>query len=413
MVCRTSIWLSFLVGILFSLSISVPSMAQEFPEDLPGQVSPEDLNSHESQQDKMAPNVSSMRIGTPSSLNKRYQGWWQVQTSLLTRDEGTDQAFASVVTAQTNFDVKLAPMLAMRLSPGATFFSSQFQQRIDNDDYESQFYIGDSFLQIVPVSFLEFRVGSLSQQFIGNNQLVAENRAFPGLMEIGHVDFDSETHLDITAEQVVPTSRSLDVDREGKEPMPFFHTQSASFRFEPQEGFGGKLNAGHFTWLSLPSKVAYDSELLGNQPTCQSEACSFFNYSFEGFFAGGAVTWSKSQLFGITAGINHVSNTDAPYGRGNAEDWRLEPFIDRKFYRAALAIDYFFSETDVTPARYTSARFGNNNREGMAFTAKIHFKKYDFSVYGQYVSANPIVSDSNQFHLTSAILGVETDYASF
>lgn len=413
MVRVSSICLSLWIGMLLSFSFCVPAFAQEFPEDLPGQVSPENLNQHTSQQDKMTAGVSAMRIGSPDALSKRLQGWWQVQTGMETRDEGLDQAFATVVSAQTNFDVKLAPMLAMRLSPGATFFTSRFQQHINNDDYESQFYIGDSFVQFAPMQTLEFRAGSLSQQFIGNNQLVSQSRAFPGIMEMVHFDLDSETHLDLSAEQVVPTSRSLNVDRDGKEPMPYFHTQMASLRYEPMQGLGFKVNAGHYSWLSLPSKVAYDSELLGNKPTCGDEACSTFNYSFDGFFGAGSVTWSEPNLFGVTAGINLVRNMDAPTGHRDAQDLRLEPFLDRKFYRAQLALDYFFSETDVTPARYTSARFGNNNREGYAITGKVRFKKYNFSVYGQYVSADPIVNDLNQFHLTTAILGVETDYASF
>jgi hypothetical protein len=389
--------------------------AQEFPETVPTAASPYEQSEGVSSVEQGSPNELTLRIGSPESLTKHYQGWWQVQTEMETRDENMDQEVGSVIKANVNFNIKLSPMFAIRLAPSGVFRSRRLQQRIENDDNDSNLNAGDSFFQFVPIHFFELRVGSLAQAFLSNNELVSEGKAFPGLMEMGHIDFDRETHLDIVAEQVVPTSSSLNTDRESREPLPIFQTQMLNFRFEPKDGLGFKANAGHYSWNQLPSKVAYESQLLGNEPGstgCDLEACSKFNYNFDGFFGGGMLNWSGPG-WGINGAFTRVLNTAAPTGRRNAQDIRLEPYLDKKFYRTSLAADYFFSESDVTPALYTSGRFGNTNREGYAITAKVRFKKYGFSLYGQYVAADPLLEASNQFHLTTAILGVETDYASF
>lgn len=413
MIRLSSICLPCLVGAF----VSFAALAQEFPQDLPGQVSPDQITSQGTTTGNIsAPNQSMLRIGSPNSLIRKFQGWWQVQTEGQSRDEGMDQGFAFVARFHTNLDIKLNQMLALRLSPGGSFYSARLQQHIESDEYQSDVNLGDSFIQFVPVRWFELRAGSLSQAFLGANQVVSEGKAFPGAMEMGHVDFDEETHLDISLEQVVPTSTSLNTDRQGREDVPWFFTQSANFRFEPKEGVGFKIMGGHYTWNSLPSKIAYQSQMLGNKPPvggCGAEACSQFAYAFDGVFGGASVTWQQPKLFGVTAGINHTKNLKAPSAHSDANDIRVEPFIDRKFIRASVAIDYFYSETDVTPAAYTAFRFGNTNRQGYAITAKTRFKKSGFSVYGQYVSADPVVDSNNQFHMTTAILGVETDYGSF
>ena len=411
MIRLSSICLPCLVGTFVSLA----AFAQEFPQDLPGQVSPDQIKSQGTTTGNVsAPNQSMLRIGSPDALSRKFQGWWQVQTEGQSRDEGMDQGFAFVARFNTNLDIKLNEILALRLSPGGSFYSARLQQHIESDEYQSDVSLGDSFIQFVPVKWFEIRGGSLSQAFLGANQVVSQGKAFPGAMEMGHIDFDQDTHLDISLEQVVPTSTSLNTDRQGREAVPWFYTQSANFRFEPKEGIGFNIMGGHYTWNSLPSKIAYQSQMLGNKPNgCGAEACSTFAYAFDGVFAGGSVTWQQAKLFGITAGINHTKNLKAPSAHSDANDIRIEPFIDRKFIRASLALDLFYSETDVTPAAYTAYRFGNTNRQGYAVTAKTRFKKSGFSVYGQYVSADPVVASDNQFHMTTAILGVETDYGSF
>jgi hypothetical protein len=389
--------------------------SQEYPESIPTSGSPYEQSESLGMVDQAAPNELSLRIGAPDSLTKHYQGWWQVQTEMATRDENMDQEVGTVLKANTNFNIKLSPMFAIRIAPSGTFVSRRMQQRIENDDNLSNLSPGDSFFQAAPIRALEFRAGSLAQAFLSNNQLVGEGKAFPGLMELVHFDFDEETHLDLVAEQVVPTSTSLNTDRDAREPLPTFQTQVVNFRFEPNDSLGFKASAGHYTWRDLPSKVAYESQLLGNEPgnnNCDLEACSGFNYNFDGFFGGGTLSW-KGAGWGVNGSLTRVMNTSAPIGRRNAQDVRIEPYLDQKFYRASLAGDYFFSESDVTPALYTAGRFGNTNREGYAITAKVRFKRYGFAVYGQYVAADPLLEDANQFHLTTGILGVETDYASF
>src|SRR6185437_3774338 len=93
-------------------------------------------------------NSSTLRVGQPEyDAQKRFSGKWEAEMGLEGRDQGVDQGFASHFGARSQLDFKLTPMLAIRATPAADYYTSRMQTRFENDDYSSQLSVDDSYLQ--------------------------------------------------------------------------------------------------------------------------------------------------------------------------------------------------------------------------------------------------------------------------
>lgn len=356
---------------------------------------------------------STLRIEPKATETRRFKGSWQGDIGVEGADHGKDQGFASYFGARVQFDYRLSPMLNVRATPGAVFYTSRLQQRIETDDYKSTVYVDDSFLQFTPIKEFELRAGALSQRFLDMPLLVSRGRAFPGLMQLGHFDFGSDVHLDIVAQQVVPTSRSLNTERNTREALPMFQTQSAHLNVKPVPDVTLGFWGGHYQWTNLPNKVAADSQLLGNTRTGELWAATKFAYGFDGYFGGARGCFCPPVGLGGEVSLMRFTNTSAPAGRRNGQMFEVSPMWRARDWDLRLTGALFFNERDTTPATYNPARYGNNNRNGYSAEVKLHLKSYGFSVVGQYVDAGTINRDPNQQRLTSMLLGVETDYEAF
>ena len=356
---------------------------------------------------------STLRVGSPDDFQKRFQGSWAAEMGFEGSDQGKDEGFASHLGFRAATDMKLSPMLAMRAVPAADFYSARLQKRNLSDDYQSQLSVDDFYLQFTPFRWLEMRAGALSQRFLDLPLLVSRERAFPGGMFAFHVDVADWAKLDVVAETVVPTSRSLNWERSEREPIPLFQTLSVHLALQAAQPWNFTMWTGHYAWSDLPSKVAFDSQIIGNEPSTGVPATAHFQYGFDGLFGGLRACYCASAPWSVELGLMAFHNLNAPVERSNAGMVELSPTMDRKFWNLKFTYAYFFNESDTTPAYYNPARYGNNNRVGQSFEAKFTLKKYQFAILAQYVDSNTINFDLNQQRLTSMLVGVETDYVAF
>lgn len=353
---------------------------------------------------------TTLRVGIPGP--KKFVGTWQAEMGLEGSDQGKDEGFASHFGARTQMDFNLAPMFSIRATPAADFYSARLQQRNESDDYQSGISVDDSYLQFMPGEWGELRAGALSQRFLDQPLLVSRGRAFPGVMLALHGDWN-RSKIDVIAQTVVPTSRSLNTERTDREPIPEFQTQSVHFAMPEGDTWNFSAWGGHYSWSGLPSKVAFASQIVGNQPSTPQPATAFFQYGFDGAFGGLRGCYCVSGGWSGEMALTSFKNFKAPTERSLAEMIELSPSLDRKFWNLKFTLAYFFNESDTTPAYYNPARYGNNNRVGESFEARFNFKRYQFSLVAQYVNAGTINSNLNQQRLTSMLLGVETEYVSF
>lgn len=360
----------------------------------------------------LAVEKSTLRVGSPDDFQKRIQGAWQSEMGFEGSDQGKDEGFAAHFGLRLQGDLKLSPMFAMRAIPAVDFYSSRLQRRNESDDYQSTLSFDDFYLQFMPEPWFEIRGGALSQRFLDMPLMVSRSRAFPGGMAAVHLDFAKTFKADVVAQEVIPTSRSLNSERASREPIPEFQTYSLHLNYvpDPDWTFGGW--GGHYAWKNLPSKVAYASQLIGNLASTGDPASARFQYGFNGVF-GGLRGCYCAKPYQMEIGLTAFKNLDAPDFRSYAQMIEASPSIDRKFWNFRFTYAYFFNASDSTPAYYNPARYGNNNRVGQSFESKFEFKRYQFAIVGQYVDAGTINFDANQQRLTSMLLGVETDYVAF
>jgi hypothetical protein len=359
-------------------------------------------------------NKSTLRVKeSDPDTTPRFHGEWEGETGGEGMDQGKDQGFAAHFGGRIKIDYRLSNMFHFQGTPYASFYSGRLQQRIENDDYESRLGLDDGYLQFTPTKWFELRAGALSQRFLDMPLLVSRGRAFPGVMEMGHIDFDHTTHLDLVAQQTVPTSRSLNTDRDEREKLPTFHTESAHLKFTPLEDFNFTAWGGHYQWTGLPEKVAFYSQLLGNTASGEQASNAHFLYGFNGVFGGLRGCWCRSAGPGLEMSLSRFVNLDAPDGRKNGQLFEVSPMWRTKFWDLKVTGGLFFNERDTTPGYYNPSRFGNNNRVGESLEVKLHLRQYKFSIIGQFIDANTINDDPYQQHLTSMLFGLETDYEAF
>jgi hypothetical protein len=353
-----------------------------------------------------------LRLEEAREIGKFY-GDWQIEMHGESTSEGKDEGFASHLSADTNLSYRLAPWLSFRGSPYVDLYSARLQQRYEDEDYESRVGLHDSFVQIMPDPHFELRLGALGQGVLETPLMIGRNRNFPGAMEIGHLNINDKVEIDGILQQSIPTSHSLNIERDQREQLPTFQTQSLHLRAKPNDETELFAWAGHFRWKNLPAKVAAISQTLGNRPTGDDPASAKFGYGFDGYFGGLSACYCVHNSFGVAAGIERFANNLAPTERRNGQGLWLGPKYEEKFWSLKMTYTKFFVESDATPAYYNPARYGHNNRDGDSLEFKLNLKKYKFSIVGEYTSAAIILQDFNQQHLTTMFLGVETDYASF
>ncbi len=355
-----------------------------------------------------------IRADAPSPYARRFEGRWKGQLGFEGSEQGKDEGFASNIGVDSTLQLRLMPSLQVRATPVAKFLSSRLQAKNPSDDFVSnQIYVDDFYLQYSPADVVEVRAGAIGQEFLDSPLLVDKHRAFPGGFEAFHFSFSENSRLSLIAQQLVPTSRSLNIERDSREPLPVFQTQTVHFEMQPTEDWSIGVFGGHYSWRNLPSKTAFYSQQIGNAPTSELPTNAKFRWGFDGFVGGAKTSYKFERDYGLELAFGRIINTAAPSDRRNAQTITVTPSYDQKFWKLELAYMYYFNESDTTPALYNPARLGNNNREGQAAQLKLNLKKYNFSIVGSYVQAEIINFDPNQQRLTYFGLGVETDYATF
>jgi hypothetical protein len=213
---------------------------------------------------------------------------------------------------------------------------------------------------------------------------------------------------------VIPTSYSLNDEREKQETLPWFRTEHLELSGKSLGWLEWKARAGHFFWKDIPAKVTYQSRRVGNVGPGDTIPGSSFSFGHEGWFAGGSLCYCNLKPVDFVAEYHRVQNVLAPSNSRDAEMWGVGPRIRWAKHELDLRYRGYFIESDATVAAYNKSRLGNTNRIGDIIEASLKFEEYHFSLYAEIYRAKPINErDTDQRKLDQYYFGVETDYASF
>lgn len=356
---------------------------------------------------------ASLSAETPEpSAAKKWSGTYSLDMGGISFSEGKDQGAAAFFWFSTNLKYGFTRWLKAEISPNASFYSSRVQERYDDDTFQSRIWMMDAHVSLEPVEFFELRAGALNQGFLGTSILVSSYRSFPGVQEIVKLKGD-EVEAKFIVQQSVPTSHTLNTEREKQEKLPMFNTQSFSAKGKHFNLIEWKSTGGLFQWSNLPSKVAWDSRLSGSMGSGIDPASAKFTYDHKGWFGTAEVCLCMDSTVDWIAEYVRIRNTSADDFAADAQSVGLGASIHFGDRKLDLRYRKFFVESDATIAAYNKGKYGHTNRDGDALEASLGFKKDKFKIYAQGFRATPINQSEAQRDMSVYYLGVETEDASF
>ncbi len=380
------------LGIMGLFALSSQSHAQESSTSFPATI-----NYH-----------ADSKILTQSVSPEFTKKVWNLKTGFLARGEGKDDGFGSVIGVESKLELPFTSWLKVEAAPYITYYSSRVQRRFDDDTYEDRIGLSYGYLTFAPTKNLALKTGAVSQFHLNNSQMVSSFRSFPG----GLVEY--RTHSDIgfsggaRAQLVVPTSSSLNTQRQDREELPTLETQSLFLEYNHPSRYM-RSQAGRYAWSQMPARTAYDSTRAGNTPGNDGlDPEARLRYGFEGWFGDVEGGWILDSGLSFGAKFKRFHNNQAPSNLADSQ--LLSLFGNQRFDQFSLGLESgtFFSEADATVARYSSSGFGNTNREGHFVEGKVDFHPFKFFLVAKYVNAREINNGPSQDNMTNLSLMLES-----
>jgi hypothetical protein len=289
--------------------------------------------------------------------------------------------------------------------------SGQAQSQFGDNVPTSGVYLTEALVTYKPLHVFSIAAGAIDQSYL-RSPLLVSSRPFPGVDE--KLAFgNSKQGVEFIAEQSIPTSISLSTEVSDRDPTPYFLTETLNFITTPLQDLKLEAYASHYHFSRLPSSVAIDSVGFGNSSTGDAGSqTTQFLYRFDGFLAGGQGTLRLRPHWKLITGAQFLDNTEAPTAAGEGFLSYVETAVQTsKSFSFAPRVEYFFNESDSSPAFYNSSEYGHNNRRGYAGQIEMNFLKAGFKVKGRYVDANLINANANQSRQQYFLISFETFYA--
>lgn len=350
---------------------------------------------------------------TTGAHTRNWSGDWKFGIGSSGYNQGNDEGTAAEFRLTARFDYEFTKWLKAHVVPRAEFFSARLQERDDADDAgPSRIRLLDAYLNLSPVKFVEVHSGAIGQDKLKMPLLISPRRAFPGARELVVVSVGPEVKIMAMAQQLVPTSISFNSDREEKEKLPGFQTQSlhveGKHRLAEWEAIGG-----HYRWNEIPSRVVFESCKTGNIANCDNEKSARFPHGMEGYFWGAEASLGPKKYPQPLLGWRGQTNSKAPDSAGDAESWSVGAVYEVNDIEYRAEYLKWYSEPNTTVSAYTQTRYGQTNRDGNGVAFKVDFKERGFSVVGEWYNARRINFNPSQDTLNAYSLTVETNYAPF
>lgn len=351
----------------------------------------------------------SAQLPADPQAQKRREMKWDLEFAGEFEGEGQDEALAVMTSLGLEMDFRFTQSLLLKLSPGAKFYSARAQKRFDSDNFEDRVTLREAYLQYSPSPLFTAGVGTYSQNFISQPQLISGGRSFPALYLASEHSFEM-VKVYAQAEEAVPTSYTYNALREEKEALPGLRALKLGTDIKLTSDLEANFAVGNLNWRNLPSRVAFTSQQLGNTPSGENfEASSRFRTGFDIQFAEVGLLACRDCRWSFEVSFRRSRNSQAPSDSADAQMFGGGIRHHGKDLNTTFLIHDFFAESDVTPASYSQSSLGNTNRKGLMAQLEVEIPSLDIKMKGQWIQANPLAASPYQNDRNSIYLGVETD----
>lgn len=373
--------------------------------------------------------ASSASFATTDSLATRHNDSTKSSINSSTREQkfsyrlrsGFD-SFANEREQAQFFGLSLGAQYELQLLSNLTFYtraeavlsSGYAQSQFGDNVGASNIVLRESLLnfQILDSRYVKFLIsgGAIDQGKFEMPTLI-NSQPFPAVSQKLILGSSNDAQIVISAEQAIPTSKTLSTKTVEAELLPIFTVEMLALELEPVKDLKLKGRALHFAFHDLPSAVALQSQVYGNTIFETGPNTAKFRYGFEGYGVGGSIAYSFTIPLALRLSGFLTQNMQAPEG------YRMSQYVDGNIeigvshgVQLDLGGAVFFSEDDAAPGFYNDSRMGHNNRQGYTIHTALNFKDQKFRLRSSYTDADIINPNINQTRQQAIMIGFETSY---
>lgn len=339
----------------------------------------------------------------------KFSADWRLRLS--GNDQSDEQSQSKYVDLR--FDLRSKYLLTssfyLDLQPSIRLVSGQNQSIDGADKMENKILLNQAAAHYVPFESLHMAAGALSQRFM-HSTLLIDDISFPAARIVGLVKSGS-FESGLAVETAIPTSTSLSTNTKELEPTPSLNTAALLIKWGDRQTFW-KTNVGYFMYNNLPSAVAQQSLLLGNNSVGNlSDAQYYFTDKYQGIEASTEVQIPLGTTFDALAGAEYLRNDKVASDQGTAYKVSAGTNIHMTRGLDWTVTGSYFSIAPEAAVSYFNARGYETNRVGYGAETYLSFRKEGFKIGVQYKEAEVMFENPVQSREKSLMIKLETFYA--
>ncbi len=321
-------------------------------------------------------------------------------------NDSIEKSFVSGVAGVATLKYEPLTWLDTKIAPGAVIETGSVSALYDSNQPRNTVFLDEALVNVKPFSFFTLSTGAINQRFL-HSPLLIDAQSFPGALQNFHYE-GPLGKFNFILEEAVPSSVSFSTLTSDKEPLPQLFTQTLSFEVVPNRDVKFIVRGTHFQFSDLPAQVAYLSSINGNSSACISgdvPQSKRFLCQFEGWQTGVEMDVHLATGVWAMTGGEYIVNEGAPSG----ENQGYMGFGQLRFaiapqWRMYTRAEYFYDQSDTSPAFYNSPIYGHSNRQGYGGELRFENARSGFDVRFRYVDARLIETNPNQANTTIFLL---------
>ncbi|MEK2645885.1 hypothetical protein [Bdellovibrio sp. BCCA] len=339
----------------------------------------------------------------------KFSAEWRLRLS--GSDVHDEQSQAKIVDIRAEIKAKylLSSSLQLDIQPTLRLQSGQTQSVDGADKPENKITLNQAAAHYLPFQGLRLSAGALNQRHM-HTQLLMDNLAFPaarmeGLLKYGN--FKSSLAL----ESAIPTSTSLSTNTKELEATPSLNGAALKLNWQAAKNLYWKTTAGYFVFNNLPSAVAQQSRLLGNEVDKISDAQYAFTNKYEGIEASTEFEFPVFSVLDLNIGGEYVMNQKAVSKDNQAYRYYANGEVHLTKNMDLVIGGSYFSVAPEAAVAYFNASGFETNRVGYAAESSLAFNKEGFLVGLKYIDSEVMFANTVQSREKTVFIKLETFYA--
>lgn len=345
-----------------------------------------------------------------ANKDSKFSAEWRLRLS--GSDVHDEQSQSKIVDIRTEIKAKylLSNTLHLDIQPSLRLQSGQTQSVDGADKPENKISLSQAAAHYLPVQSVRLSAGALNQKYM-HTGLLMDPIAFPAARVEGVLK-SNEFKTSLAMESAIPTSTSLSTNTKELEPTPSLNSASLKLHWQSAKNLYWKNSVGYFIYNNLPSAVAQQSRLLGNEINKISDAQYAFTSEYQGMEASSELQFPLMNALDLTIGADYLINHKGPADQNTAYRY----FTNGEFHLSKnldLIVEgsYFSVAPEAAVAYFNAAGF-ETNRIGYSAESSLSFKKEGFNIGIKYTDAEVMFSNSIQSREKTLLIKLETFYAS-